>query len=343
MTLVVDPRGAGAPFETLLADSWPPEAWGDARVVTALSGGADSVALLVALARLRRAGGGRLLAAHFNHALRGAESDADEAFVRGLCLRLDVPLDVGRADSGALAATPDGLEAAARHARYRFLADVAARHGARYLVTAHTADDQAETILHHILRGTGLAGLAGMSRARLLNPSLTLLRPMLTIRRRDVEAYLAALDQSYCVDATNADPALTRSRIRHKLLPLLEREFNADVVSAILRLGRLAAESHDALEPQAERLLDAALCRGDPVELDCGALSRAAPHLTREALVALWRRRRWPVQSMGFAEWDALAELALVGGPTRMFPGGLRVERRGARLLIASPRDLDSA
>jgi tRNA(Ile)-lysidine synthase len=127
-------------------------------------------------------------------------------------------LSSGRLLSGG---HPDGVEAAARAARYEFLQATAERLGARYVATAHTADDQAETVLHHIVRGTGLAGLAGMSRARSLGAAATLIRPLLSFRRRDVIEYLGALGQSYCEDTTNRDPAFTRSRIRHELLPLL--------------------------------------------------------------------------------------------------------------------------
>ena len=135
------------------------------------------MALLRAIFRLKTAGEGRVIAAHCNHQLRPAEADADEAFVVDLCRRLGVACEVGRAaldpDGG------DGVEAAAREARYRFLEETADRVGARYVVTAHTADDQAETILHRILRGTGVGGLGGMSRTRPLGQA-TLLRPLLT-------------------------------------------------------------------------------------------------------------------------------------------------------------------
>ena len=155
------------PFEAQLAAAWPPEDWQDVTVVLAVSGGADSVALLRAMTAVRGGGEGRLAAAHLNHQLRGAESDGDEAFVVELCGRLGIACEVGRTPAGELAAeSGDGIEAAARDARYRFLAATAARLGARFVATAHTADDQAETILHRILRGTGIGGLAGIARTR---------------------------------------------------------------------------------------------------------------------------------------------------------------------------------
>ena len=131
--------------------------WDDVSLLLAVSGGADSVGLLRAMVELKGSGAGRIFVAHFNHALRGAESDADAAFVSELCQRLDLPCETGTADTAQLARDEgDGLEAAARGVRYAFLRATAERLGARYVVTAHTADDQAETILHRIVRGTGV-------------------------------------------------------------------------------------------------------------------------------------------------------------------------------------------
>ena len=148
-----------------MAESWPPERWCDLTVLLAVSGGGDSVAMFRALHALRTSGPGRLVAAHVNHRLRGEESQADEQFVRRLCERFQVPCEVVQAGIDPQAPeAADGLETAARTVRYQALQQIAARCGARYVVTAHTADDQAETILHRILRGTGIHGLAGIPR-----------------------------------------------------------------------------------------------------------------------------------------------------------------------------------
>ena len=187
---------------------------------------------------------GPLIVGHFHHGLRPQQADADQAFVESLCQDLGVPCETGSADVRKIAAQQgDGLEAAARELRYDFLLrDLAERHGARYLVTGHTADDQAETILHRIVRGTGLRGLAGMPRARSLSPAVSLLRPLLTLSRSAVHAYLAAIEQPYCSDESNSDPAFTRNRIRNQLLPLIQEEFNPQAIPAILRLGQLAGD-----------------------------------------------------------------------------------------------------
>jgi tRNA(Ile)-lysidine synthase len=224
-------------------------------VLAAVSGGADSVALLLGLSQLRAASPGRLVAAHFNHRLRGSESEQDQAFVEELSREVGVECIVGAAAADLAAAHGgQGLEGAARQVRYEFLARAADQCGARYVATAHTADDQAETILHHILRGTGLAGLAGIPRTRPLTPAATLIRPLLAVTRQEVLDYLQQLGKTYRDDSTNRLTDLTRNRIRLELLPLLERDFNPQVRGALLRLGRLAEEADDWLSGQATSL-----------------------------------------------------------------------------------------
>jgi len=331
-------------FEQRLADGWPPALWHDVTVVVAVSGGADSVALLRGLAAMRLAGPGRLIAAHFNHLLRADRADADERFVVELSGSLGVPCEVGRAPVEQLAsAAGDGLEAAARDARYAFLQAAAERLGARYVVTAHTADDQAETVLHRVLRGTALAGLAGMPRARPLGPAATLLRPMLALRRADVTAYLAELGQPYCNDATNADPAYTRNRLRRDLLPQLAEQYNPQVIETLCRLGQLAAEAQAAISAQVEGLLPRCVHSPSPGRLavDCRIVSDQPRYLVRELLVAAWRGQGWGEQAMGFEQWEQLAELVLAGShpgggdpPAIMLPGAIRAARKGFDLSL---------
>jgi len=333
------------PLESALASSWPPAEWREVSVLVAVSGGADSVALLRAMHALKTGGEGRLLAAHLNHGLRGPEADADQAFVADLCAKLAIPCHTGRADVERLAAERgDGLEEAAREARYRFLTRAAAEAGARYLVTAHTADDRAETILHRILRGTGIAGLAGIARTRFIpEAGLTLIRPLLGTRRAELLAYLDELGQPFRRDPSNRDPRFTRNRIRHDLLPMLAEGFNPGVVEALLRLGTLASE----VQGFVDRLVDELAARSvisrarGRVEIDTTPLAAEPRYLVRELLMAAWREQGWPMQSMGFAEWDELAGIAALCAadsgarrPGRMFPGGVSAEVDSGRLLL---------
>ncbi len=331
------------PLETRLAAAWPPEAWQDVTVLLAVSGGADSVALLRAMAALKTDGPGRLVAAHLNHQLRPVEAEADEALVVELCRRLGVACETGRIELDL--AGPDGrdgVEAAARRARYRFLEATAARLGARFVVTAHTADDQAETILHRIVRGTGIGGLSGMARARPLGPA-TLIRPLLAVRRAELLVYLAELGQSYREDSSNRDTSYTRNRIRHELLPRLAEQFNAGVVDALLRLGSLAGEVQTVIDALAGQLADRCVCQQRPsaVRIDAGALAAEPPYLVREVLMLVWRRQGWPMQAMGFAQWELLQNVLSAAAQCRsdssskqVFPGGVLAEASEAGLRL---------
>lgn len=180
-------------------------------VVCAVSGGADSVALLWTLYLLRDKLQITLSAAHFNHGLRGEESDRDQRFVEQLCRDYQIPLFVG---SARVTAREKGLEAAAREARYRYFASLSGK-----IATAHTADDNAETVVMHLIRGTGLLGLGGISPVR-----GNVIRPMLSVTREDVLAFLQEYHLSWVEDSTNAHNAFLRNRIRHNVMPLLRQE-----------------------------------------------------------------------------------------------------------------------
>jgi tRNA(Ile)-lysidine synthase len=332
-------------LESRLAVEWPPSDWVEVTVILAVSGGPDSVALLRAMAILKTGGAGRMLAAHFNHRLRGHEASEDEAFVLELCNRLGVPCQVGYPpDDWQSARAGDGLEALARKSRYDFLQWTASRLGARYVVTAHTADDQAETILHRILRGTGITGLAGMSRARPLGPACTLIRPLLRFRRAELLDYLDRLGQPYRRDSSNADLRFTRNRIRHQLLPQVAQAFNPNVVDAVLRLGLLAGEVKDLVDGIVGDLLDryVAFHPSGVVGIDAPGFGDQPRYVLRELLIAVWRRQGWPLQSMGFAEWEDLALMLLASSqiatspPTkRVFPGNVLAESAGGVLRLA--------
>jgi len=355
-------------LETRLADAWPPDRWQDLTVLVAVSGGSDSVALLRAMMAIKKGGAGKLLAAHFNHRLRAVESDADQAFVEQLCRWLGVPCHVGHAVVGekkgdrhrgdnvscgaaANCATEpvplfpgggEGLEAAARDARYDFLRQTAARIGARYVVTGHTADDQVETILHRILRGTGIAGLSGMARSRPLGEATPLIRPLLGFRRAELVSYLDHLGQPYRTDSSNADTRFTRNRLRHELLPLLAERFNPAIDEALLRLAALAGEVQAIVDRLVRDLADRSIIeKGNATGIDSPAVAGAPPYLVRELLMDVWQLRGWPLQSMGYAEWDELANMLLHGRPNKKtFPGGVTAERVGQRLWLCREEEV---
>ncbi len=316
-----------------LAAAWPPEKWRDVTVLVAVSGGADSVALARALGELRQAGEGRLVLAHYNHHLRGAESDEDQALVERLAEQLGMHAIVDSASPPPLTNSSSSprqpaSEDALRSQRYEFLAAAAGQVGARYVATAHTADDQVETVLANFLRGTGLAGLAGIPRARQLTNAATLIRPLLDVTRAEVVEYLRQINQPFREDSSNATLDYTRNRIRHELLPLLARDFNPQVRAAILRLSRLAGEADDEITGLAA---DLAAQNVQPIsggiEIPVVRLLAMSDFLARSLLRAAWRSQGWPEQEMGLAEWQVLLEL--VRNPAaapRTFPGAIRAE-----------------
>jgi tRNA(Ile)-lysidine synthase len=321
-----------------LAEAWPAERWCDVTVVVAVSGGADSVALAHELTQIRARGEGRLVLAHFNHRLRGTESDTDQQFVTEVARQLSLECIVGSA-AGELAAggSGEGIEGAARQARYEFLARAAGQCGARYVATAHTADDQVETVLHNIVRGTGLAGLAGIPRLRRLSDATTIVRPLLDVTRAEVIDYLNALGQPFRDDSTNRLEDYTRNRIRLQLLPLLERDYNPRVRDALLRLAQIAGQADDNLQQQAAALIDRAV-RPAPngVEIDLRSVADAHPAVVRQLLLEIWQQQGWPLQAMSHERWRELAELVRASGarPARGFPSGIRAEKHGDALRL---------
>lgn len=212
------------------------------RIVCAVSGGADSIALLWAMYLLRDKLGITLECAHFNHQLRGEESDRDAAFVRQFCTDYHIPFHYG---TEAVAAGDKGLEAAARDARYRFLRGLPGK-----VATAHTADDNAETVLMHLIRGTGLKGLGGIA-----PQNGNIIRPMLTVTREDVLAFIEEYALSYVEDGTNREDAFLRNRLRHHVMPLLKAE-NPKLSQSLSRTALRLRQDEDYLQNKTELTAD---------------------------------------------------------------------------------------
>lgn len=218
-------------------------------VLVACSGGADSVALLLEFVRLRTEGTvATVVAAHLDHGIRGAEAKRDADFVEALCKRLNVPFVLETADIPAVSKEQGlSMETAARNVRYAFLERIRKERGLQWIATAHHADDQAETMLLHLLRGSGLNGLCGM-RYR----SGTLIRPFLRYSKQELLRYLTERGEPYCTDSTNAEEAWTRNRIRHRLMPVLET-FRPNVGETLADTSFRLQEDADYLEAIAEQ------------------------------------------------------------------------------------------
>jgi tRNA(Ile)-lysidine synthase len=218
------------------------------RVGVAVSGGSDSVALLLLLVAVKKKLGTTLCVLHFNHKLRGAAADADEKFVAALARKYKLPFYSATAAVKSIAKSDKAnLEATARRLRYAFFAQCASEHHLDKIAVAHSADDQAETVLAHILRGSGLAGLGG------IHPQVDkIVRPLLYVLRADLRLYLKAHKQTWREDATNRDTTKTRARIRKKLIPLLKKEFQPRIVEHLTSLANHAREDDTLLQHLAE-------------------------------------------------------------------------------------------
>lgn len=280
--------------------------------IVAVSGGGDSVGLARILAQARDRLGLTLSIAHLNHSARGAESDADEDFVRDLATQLEIPCDIGRWQ----VPHQPGFEAQARRARYEWLIERASERGASVVAAGHTLDDQAETILHRIVRGTGVHGLGGMAGRRLLrrSPRLVLARPLLGIAREDVRRYLGELGQPFREDSSNTDMSRTRARLRHQLLPTMAALYNPRISEALARLGE-SASAHARAVDQMASALEPTLRVSDTsgaIVFRRPDLAAIPPFMRAELLRRAWRDRGWPEQAMSAERWRRLGRLALV-------------------------------
>jgi tRNA(Ile)-lysidine synthase len=257
------------------------------RICAAVSGGADSVALLLLLHAansLPKNGlGVGLSAVHVNHGLRGKESDGDQAFVQDLCMRLEVPLHVHRADvqgriaDSRAAGRVETVEEAARHLRSNVFGSLIVEGHADSVLTAHTLNDQAETVLMKLLRGAWTEGLSG------IHPVLAapggarpgrILRPLLGVRRSELEEFLRGEGQDWRTDSSNADEAFTRNRIRHHLLPVL-REYNPSIDNTLAKLAEVARDEEARWQADLGRILPQVLLPGKPVRGGGRAVSTA--------------------------------------------------------------------
>ena len=305
---------------------------GGETVLTAVSGGADSVALLDVLHSLRAECALSLHAIHVHHGLR-PEADADADFVRALCERMGVPLSTERV---SVKQEPpwDGLEAEARRARYGAFREVARRIGAQLIATGHTADDQAETVLMRLLEGAGPRGLAGIAPARGM-----LVRPLLGARRADVEAHLRGRGLDWVEDASNRDPRFLRNRIRHEVLPFLAHAVNPSIVDHLARSAALVRGMVDDLERAAARELRQIGRRGD-----AGWVLRVSDLAVypRELAVEMVRQAGRDLGHSGALRGHAQKTLRrlLAPGVARgsLRAGGVTVERSGPSLRVGPSR-----
>lgn len=302
----------------------------DAHLLVSVSGGPDSVALLRGLIALREACQLTLTVAHYNHRFRGDAAEGDARFVSALAETCGVPSVV------AAAKTSGGpfREESARQVRYEFLEATARQCGAAFLATGHTRDDQVETVLHHVFRGTGINGLQGIPRERTTRRG-RIIRPLLEVSRTQVLDFLAEIGQDYRRDASNDDVRLTRNWLRQELLPKVRERF-PQVDAAVVRLSSQAADTAELTIWIGRQLLQQGLVRREPklVELATGCWRDYPPAAWRAALVELWTEQEWPRQEMGYDRWEQLADLAAAESGAITLPGNIEARKVGAILTI---------
>jgi tRNA(Ile)-lysidine synthase len=314
-----------------------------AGVVCGVSGGPDSMALLHALfaVNAQRKRGWQLYAAHLNHGLR-PEAEADARFVAKAAARLGLTCDVQSVDVAASAkGSNQGVEETGRRRRYEYLEEVAIKKAATVVAVGHHADDQAETVLHHVIRGTGLRGLSGMPSCRPIREGsdIQLVRPLLGLRRDELRAYLDGQSIAYREDLSNFDPAVaTRNAIRHQVMPLLRELVNPQAATALLRLAAQAERVRKAIAGYAEEALNQLqIRRGEgSVVLAADALARLPMAVQTEIVVVVLRRLGASLQAVDFERIEAAVAQGDVAGRGRRveLPGGVVVERRGRELSI---------
>ncbi|MFO0218535.1 MAG: tRNA lysidine(34) synthetase TilS [Planctomycetota bacterium] len=291
--------------------AFPSTRWSGHPVIVGVSGGADSVALVRLLIEIRASAppAAPLILAHCNYGLRGAASDADEAFVEELAARFRLEF---RTRKFAPQEKPGGVgwESAWRELRYQFFSDLARESGARYLALAHTADDQIETVLLRLLRGSSLAGLRGIPAQRPLTPFTTVIRPLLGVRRQVLRRYLRELEQPYQTDSSNESNDFLRNRVRNQLLPLITENYSPAIGDRLLHLAEEAGETQRLLETLAKPLVDR-IRSTQPAGLliPAEAMRGVAPIIARTALVLAWRQQGWSERDLTSRHWHALAEL----------------------------------
>ena len=299
------------------------------RVLCAVSGGLDSMCLLDYMARQPDFSVG---VAHFNHRLRGAEADRDESFVRDFCAARGIPFAAGSGDTRAFA-EKEGLsiEEAARRLRYAFLNKAAEDGGYDAVFTAHHADDNAETVLLNLIRGTGSAGLAGIPQVR-----GNICRPFLRVPRAELADYAAAHDIPHVEDSTNGDPgAAARNALRGSVLPVL-RQVNPKCVENIARTSAILREESDALESMARGLMNQVKELPDGVCVPCLVLTEAPRAVAERAVLQLLARAAGHRKDLTAAHVLAVLELARERGPERevSLPCGLTARRKKYTLEI---------
>jgi tRNA(Ile)-lysidine synthase len=283
-------------------------------VVVAVSGGPDSVCMLLVLHELSTSLSLRLVVACLDHSTRGGESQRDAAFVQSLADSMQIECHVDKVEIGALKPPGVSFEAAARDARYEFLERVAEETRSTKVAVGHTANDQAETMLMRLLSGTGLRGLAGIRPVRQLGGVL-LVRPLIDVKRSEIMGYLECHNVSFRVDETNLDPGYVRNKVRLELIPTLEKQYNRNVVDALTRAARVLQEEEEYLSQRARETAARVVSHenSSTIEMSRAAYSAASPPLRRRLIMDVVRKLSAGMPRLTLASIQSADELCVDG------------------------------
>lgn len=307
-----------------------------AGLLLAVSGGPDSMVLLHLAVQSLATEPRRLAVAHLNHGLRGQDGQHDAMLVQAAAADFGLEYFTETLPEDALKSASSGsLEEAARAARYAFLERTAREQNLRFVAVAHHSDDQAETVLLNIARGTGLAGLKGMSDCRTLSSEVQLVRPLLDFSRSDLSTFATDRGIRYTQDSSNSSPEFTRNRIRNQLLPAMRDSLNPAVDQALVRLAKQASEQLACLDALADQLLEGAILElsDSIIRLSRSRLLQSPEPLVRHALIRLWDRQAWPRQRLTAAHWLRTTAL-LKQNSSVSLPEGLLAESRADLLIL---------
>ncbi len=312
----------------------------DDRILVGVSGGADSVCLLHLLKSMSKEHGFSIGVAHVNHGIRDAEAEADADFVKQLCKGWEIPFYLHSASVPKFAAQENlSEETAGRLIRYRFFRDLCEKHRYTKIATAHNRNDQAETVLMRIMRGSGTSGLAGIRYVR----KDGIIRPLLDLERREIEAYCNYHHLQYRNDKTNEDNDYTRNRIRNRMIPMMQEEFNPNIVAALSSLAQNAAEDGDFLNEYAKRLyrqMNYPLPKQKPVTLDIESLRLVGKSIRARMISLALLDAAGEEYRPEHKHLDAILELLdKPTGTEAQLPGNLSVRVEYDKLVFALPED----
>ncbi|NVM57240.1 MAG: tRNA lysidine(34) synthetase TilS [Desulfobacterales bacterium] len=314
-------------------------------VLVGVSGGPDSVALLHSLVAVGAHWSVRLVVAHLNHRLRGATADQEAAFVERLAAKLEIPCEIGSEDVASYSAEHRlSVQEASRVVRYAYYDEVAAKHAARKIALGHQANDNAESILIHLLRGTGPRGLAGIPPVR----DERIIRPLIDLTRQQILEFLEQGGFEYVRDHSNLDPKYLRNRIRHELLPALKERFNPNAVCTLTRLASIVRDEEDFWNHQISGVFQGVVLEQttDRLTLSASGLARLHPALSRRLIRQAVLSLKGDLKRWGHSHVEAVVQLARGPSPSGRLdlPRGVRVvrDRDEVTFLLGPPEEKPS-